>query len=250
MIDLLLVGIGSGNPDHLTLQAIKALNSADLILIPEKGEGKEDLADMRRVICSDLLDKPGPRLVSFDLPVRNPATPGYKARVSDWHDAIAEVWKDTILAENAQDARVALLVWGDPSLYDSTLRIAERLGRAMPVRVTVIPGLTSLQVLTAVHAIPLNQVGAPVTITTGRRLRDEGWPEDATTVAVMLDGEASFQSLDPAGLHIWWGAFVGMPDQALIEGPLAEVATRIADTRARLREAHGWVMDIYLLRRA
>ena len=34
MIDLLLVGIGSGNPDHLTLQAIKALNSADLILIP------------------------------------------------------------------------------------------------------------------------------------------------------------------------------------------------------------------------
>ena len=145
---------------------------------------------------------------------------------------------------------MALLVWGDPSLYDSTLRIAERLGRAMPVRVTVIPGLTSLQVLTAVHAIPLNQVGAPVTITTGRRLRDEGWPEDATTVAVMLDGEASFQSLDPAGLHIWWGAFVGMPDQTLIEGPLAEVATRIADTRARLREAHGWVMDIYLLRRA
>jgi len=32
MIELLLVGIGTGNPDHLTLQAVKALNSADLIL--------------------------------------------------------------------------------------------------------------------------------------------------------------------------------------------------------------------------
>ncbi|MGL6209164.1 MAG: SAM-dependent methyltransferase, partial [Paracoccaceae bacterium] len=42
MIDLTLVGIGTGNPDHLTLQAIKALNAADLVLIPQKGAEKAD----------------------------------------------------------------------------------------------------------------------------------------------------------------------------------------------------------------
>ena len=49
MIDLFLVGIGMGNPDHLTAQAVGALRSADLILIPEKGDKKSDLADLRTV---------------------------------------------------------------------------------------------------------------------------------------------------------------------------------------------------------
>ncbi|MCA3862067.1 MAG: hypothetical protein IOB81_25890, partial [Burkholderia sp.] len=46
--------------------------------------------------------------------------------------------------------RLALLVWGDPALYDSSLRIAERLqAGGLPLRVRVVPGLTSLQLLTA-----------------------------------------------------------------------------------------------------
>ena len=66
MIELILVGIGTGNPDHLTLQAIKALNSADLVMIPRKGESKADLAELRRSICADVLTNPATRLVEFD----------------------------------------------------------------------------------------------------------------------------------------------------------------------------------------
>ena len=88
-----------------------------------------------------------------------------------------------------------------------------------------------------------------VVVTTGRRLRDHGWPEDAETVVVMLDGECSFRSLDPTGLHIWWGGFLGMDDQVLIEGPLGEVAEDIVATRENARNAHGWIMDTYLIRK-
>ena len=137
------------------------------------------------------------------------------------------------------------MVWGDPSLYDSTLRIAARLPG---LTVKVIPGITSLQALTAAHAIPLNTLAAPVTITTGRQLRDHGWPEGATTLAVMLDKGGAFTSLPP-DTDIWWGAYVGMPEETLIHGPLAEVSDEILATRARLRAEHGWIMDIYLLRR-
>ena len=91
--------------------------------------------------------------------------------------------------------------------------------------------------------------GAPVLITTGRQLREHGWPKAADTLVVMLDGECSFGALDPAGVQIWWGAYVGMPEEALIHGPLAEVSDEILATRARLRKQHGWIMDIYLLRR-
>ena len=40
-----------------------------------------------------------------------------------------------------------------------------------------------------------------------------------------------------------------MAHQALIAGPLDEVADEIVEARASLRERHGWIMDIYLLRR-
>jgi precorrin-6A synthase len=245
MTQLLLIGIGTGNPEHLTLQAIRALNRADLVLIPRKGADKADLADLRRAICAEVITNPATRLVEFDLPVRDPVTPGYIARVNDWHDAIAAVWAETIAREGGQT--VALLVWGDPSLYDSTLRIAARLTPAPAI--TVIPGITSMQALTAAHGIPLNTLAQPFLVTTGRQLRDHGWPDGVDTLVVMLDGECSFQTLPPEGVTIWWGAYVGMAEEIIRHGPLDTTAPDIIATRAAARAAHGWIMDIYILRR-
>lgn len=246
MMELCLVGIGTGNPDHLTLQAVKALNAADLIMIPRKGADKADLAELRHQICADVITNPATTFAEFDVPTRNESTADYRQRVEDWHDAIAAVWAQTIAA-HPRAHRVALLVWGDPSLYDSTLRIAARLQPAPAI--TVIPGITSMQVLTAAHAIPVNTIGAPFVVTTGRRLRDEGWPPAADSVVVMLDGECSFTSLPPKGVTIWWAAYVGMPQQITLAGPLTELAPQIMATRAAARASHGWIMDIYLLRR-
>lgn len=249
MIELTLIGIGTGNPDHLTLQAIKALNTCDLVLIPRKGASKADLAELRRAICAEAIANPATRIAAFDLPLRDAANPDYRSGVADWHDAIATVWKDTILAEIGTSGRVGLLVWGDPSLYDSTLRIAERVAGVLPLSVRVVPGITSLQVLTAAHAIPLNEVGEPFIVTTGRRLRDHGWPAGVNTVAVMLDGECSFQAIPAEGVTIWWGAYLGMANQVTLSGPLSELSERIVEVRAEARARHGWIMDIYVLRR-
>lgn len=241
--DLWLVGIGTGSPQHITLEGQQALREAACILLPRKGAGKDDLAGLREAI----LEAAGAtaRVLAFDMPVRDESLP-YLERVARWHDEIAARWTMTIGAAQV-DGPVALLVWGDPGLYDSTLRIAERLDPTPAVR--VVPGITALQALTAAHTIPFNTVNGTVTVTTGRRLRDHGWPEGADTVMVMLDGECSFQKLDPKGLHIWWGGFLGMPEQVLEHGPLGEIGPRIIEIRAAARAAHGWIMDTYLLRR-
>lgn len=244
-MQLTLIGIGTGNPEHLTLQAIRAINAQDMILIPRKGAGKADLAELRRDICDEVLSNPTTRIVEFDLPVRDEATPDYRQRVDDWHDAIALAWVNAM--GGTPVGKVALLVWGDPSLYDSTLRIAARLDPAPQIE--VIPGITSLQALTAAHAIPVNDIGAPFVVTTGRRLRDGGWPVGVDTLAIMLDGACAFQTLPPEGVHIWWGGYVGMKEQITCEGPLAEVSARIIQMRAEARKSHGWIMDIYILRK-
>lgn len=243
---LSLIGIGTGNPEHLTLQAVRAINEAALILIPRKGPDKADLAELRRSICANVLKNPGTKLVEFDLPQRDAANPDYRAGVDDWHNAIAQCWKQVLDSELPDGGEAALLVWGDPSLYDSTLRIAARLD----VQVRVIPGITSLQALTAAHAMVLNEIGEPFTVTTGRQLREHGWPGGANTLAVMLDGGCAFQTLQPDAVTIWWGAYLGMREQMIISGPLAAAGPEIVQARADARAAHGWIMDIYILRRA
>lgn len=247
-IDLHLIGIGTGNPDHLTRAAEAAMNAADVILLPRKGDAKSDLIDLRRTICAAVLTG-RTRVVEFDLPVRA-AEGAYLTAVDDWHDAIATCWAKAIATHIPDGGRLALLVWGDPSLYDSSLRIAERVRHAgISLRTHVVPGITSLQALTAAHAIPLNALGEPVLVTTGRRLRDEGWPAGIDTLAVMLDGGCAFTTIAAPDIDIWWGAYLGMPHEALVSGPLAEVAAEIVSRRAALRTAHGWIMDTYVLRR-
>lgn len=243
MRDLWLVGIGTGSPSHVTLEGMQALRDAAVILLPLKGNDKEVLAALRR----DILTASGTsaRVIPFDYPERDDSLP-YQRRVVEWHDEIARRWIAAL--KDAPDGPVALLVWGDPSLYDSTLRIAERLDPRPRLR--VVPGITAIQALTAAHAIPLNTVNGPVTITTGRRLRDLGWPDGAETVVVMLDGFCAFQALKGRGLDIWWGAYLGSDAQILQAGPLDAVCDAILACREEARARHGWIMDTYLLRPA
>ena len=246
-IALSLIGVGCGDPGQLTQGAIRAINGADLILIPHKGDEKSELADLRRSICKAVLANGKTRVVEFDLPVRKTDEADYRKGVDDWHDAVATAWSKEIKSHLGHNGRVALLIWGDPSLYDSSLRIARRLDP--PPEIEVVPGVTSIQALCAAHALPLNEIGEPFLVTTGRRLREDGWPDGINTVVVMLDGGTAFQSLDPAGLHIWWGAYLGMASEILISGALAEAGPRIATARGEARALHGWIMDSYILKR-
>ncbi|WP_148862714.1 precorrin-6A synthase (deacetylating) [Marinobacter fonticola] len=250
MIELSLIGIGTGNPDHVTLAAVRSLNTADLILLPRKGESKSDLVDLRRLLCRSLLE-PGSaaRIVEFDLPSRDEKK-DYLDAVDEWHRAISRVWIELIKRYLPEGGRAALMIWGDPSLYDSSLRIAGRVEESgMAVAVKVVPGITSLQVLTAEHRIPLNTLAEPVQITTGRCLRERGWPDGVSAVAVMLDSGGAFEALVPADIYIWWGAYLGMDKQCLIDGWLGDVGDSIRQRRSELRRQHGWIMDIYLLKR-
>jgi precorrin-6A synthase len=110
----------------------------------------------------------------------------------------------------------------------------------------VIPGITAIQALTARHRIPLNEVGEPVLITTGRRLREDGLSGAAV---VMLDGDCSFRACPPL-TRIWWGAYLGTQDELLVSGTVGQVGGKIAELRAEARARHGWIMDTYLLRPA
>ncbi|MDE1996787.1 MAG: precorrin-6A synthase (deacetylating) [Rhizobiaceae bacterium] len=250
MRHIYIVGIGAGNPEHLTVQAINALNKVDIIFIPSKGAVKSELADVRRDICQRYITNAQTRFVDYDVPTRQTADRSYVKSVDDWHSEISSTYERLFEQEMVIGESAAFLVWGDPGLYDSTIRIINRVRdrRVLPVDYTVIPGITSIQALTASHRIPLNLVGKPVQITTGRRLT-ENFPGIVETAVVMLDGEQAFNKIDDPDAYIYWGAYLGTKDEITIAGRLADVAACITAMRAEARERHGWIMDIYLLRK-
>lgn len=240
-----MIGIGAGDPDYLTVQAIEALNDTQVFFAMDKGEAKSDLVAARRKICARFVREPGYRFVELPDPKRSTAE-GYRDGVSDWHAARARTWASAISAELGPDGVGAFLAWGDPALYDSTLRILDAVGAEIDIDYDVIPGITAVQALTARHRVPLNEVGEPVLITTGRQLRAHGLSGSAV---VMLDGDCSFQ-VCPADTHIWWGAYLGTDHELLVAGTVGQVGTHIVSLRDEARVRHGWIMDTYLLRSA
>jgi len=241
-----VIGIGAGHPEQITIQAINAINQTDVLFITDKGADKDDLARFRREIIERYAPDRKLRIVQIPDPARDRNPGDYQAAVQTWHDERAARYT-ALFQEHLQPTEAgAFLVWGDPSLYDSIIRILATVRSSVEFELEVIPGITSIQALTASHRIPLNQIGAPVHITTGRLLAAN--PPTADTV-VMLDGECAFNTVKDDETVIYWGAYLGTPDEILICGKLSDVSARIQETRAAERQRKGWIMDTYLLRK-
>ncbi|MGJ8524990.1 precorrin-6A synthase (deacetylating) [Halomonadaceae bacterium LMG 33818] len=249
MRQLKLIGIGAGDPRQLTLEAVDALKQLDVVLILEKRPETHDLS----VIRQHLLTQYGKQaLIRHYVQDPERASKGdYLENVKRWHRERVDRLEHALLEHLPDDGVAGLLVWGDPSLYDSALRMAHELQarNTLPLAVSVIPGVSCIQLLCARFQRPMNRLNAPVFITTGRRLRDEGFPADLNEIFVMLDGECSFGQIEEKGVWIQWGAYLGLPEEVLIEGPLTEVAPTIRQKRQALRDERGWIMDTYALQR-
>lgn len=250
MKKILVIGIGAGNPEHITVQAVNALNQVDVFFLMDKGQSKKALNQLRKEICERYITDPDYRLVEAPNPERQRDTRDYRAAVENLNDD-KQCIVEGLIAQELEDGQCgAFLVWGDPALYDSTIRIMEAiiLGGRHALEYDVIPGITSVQALAARHKVTLNDIGGAIEITTGRRLA-AGAPERAESVVVMLDAEDSYKTMASDDIDIYWGAYLGTPDEILIAGKLKDVANDIERVRRAARQANGWIMDTYLLKR-
>ncbi len=247
MKDLLLIGIGPGDPRQVTYEAVDALRRASVFFVLDKGSDKDELVRLRKAMLQRYRPEGGYRLVQVADPSRDGQADDYLGAVQDWHRQRAALYAQLIEQEIGTGETGAFLLWGEPALYDSTLRILDLVReRGVALRLQVIPGISSVQALAARHQVPLNRIGEPLTVLPGRRLAGQGRIDN---VVVMLDGQCAFAQLDDPALTIYWGAYLGTEDEVLIAGPLQAVKGRILEVRERERLRKGWIMDTYLLRR-
>lgn len=236
-----VLGIGMG-PQHLTPEVADALRGCDYALAVQKSDASADdpLLAVRQALC----DAHGVELVVVRDPERDRSPgldrDGYESAVADWYAARLAAYRSVL---DARGGTCAFLVWGDPSLYDGTIRLVRELG----VDFDVLPGVSAPQALAARHGIVLHDVGQPVHVTTARRLRAdvEGGQRNLVvmlTAGVDLDGFEDWS--------IWWGANLGGAGERLVSGRVGDVRAELAEARGAAKAEAGWVMDLFLLRKA
>lgn len=241
MTRLAAVGFGMG-PQHLTREARETLARSQYVLAFRKGEDDPLLA-VRREICA-LFDLD---LVEVEDPPRDRADPlDYPSAVRAWHRARAESLAQVV---RTRPGNGAFLVWGDPGLYDSTLRLTAEVAGLVPGSSwTAVAGISAPSLLAARHRIVLHEVGEPVHLTPARRL-PEALEAGHRNVVVMLCSAATFDLVATRpDSRLWWGANLGAPSERLVSGRVGEVLADVVAARAAARAEAGWVMDSFLLR--
>lgn len=249
MRHLKIIGIGAGDPEYLTIQAIEQLNHVDVFFLVDKGGDKSDLLHMRNEICARYVEHTHYRTVEIPDSPRDLSGPAYGEAVRAWHRQRVSQWGLVMGAELATGQVGAFLAWGDPAIYDSTLRILREVQAqgVFEFDLEVIPGISAVQALAARHQISLTEIGNSVLVTSGRQLSEE-WRAGSNDVVVMLDAHCSFLELDDSSATIYWGAYLGTEDEILIAGTIAERGEEIKRVRDEARARKGWMFDTYLLR--
>ena len=134
MAELTCVGCGPGDPELLTVKAVKAIKNADVIMCPTSKEGKESIAFS--IISTIVENSKKPEIVNLVFPM-----------VKD-KDILEDTWKKNTrtIAESVQSGKnVVYLTVGDPSLYSTWIYIHRELREKYPdVKINIIPGIVSM----------------------------------------------------------------------------------------------------------
>jgi precorrin-6A synthase len=232
-----VLGMGMG-PRHLTREVAEALRTADYVLAADKGPDDALLAVRRAVAAAH-----GVEVVAVPDPPRDRDDPvDYPVAVRTWHEARVDAY-EAVVRERGGTA--AFLVWGDPSLYDSTIRVVEALAARLDFDWDVLPGVSAPQLLAARHRVVLHPVGGSVHVTTARRV-GEAVAAGQRDIVVMLGGPLVLGGL--GDWSIWWGANLGTDSEQLVAGRVDDVRADLGAARERAAHAAGWVMDLCLLR--
>jgi len=145
----MIIGIGAGDPGFVTLAAVEAMKRAQVIFMPDKGEEKAGLNRVRLQMLQRFVDKPLYRLVDFEIPERRKAaTPEYRESIEAWRAKVEAAYRKLFTEDLGEDETGAFLVFGEPALYDGTLRILKEMqANGWGFDLQVIPGISAPQAL-------------------------------------------------------------------------------------------------------
>jgi precorrin-2/cobalt-factor-2 C20-methyltransferase len=150
------IGVGPGDPELLTLKALRVLHAASVVAYPAPETG----ASFARTIVAQWLDR-GQREIAIRFPMRPGPPP----------EAIYDEAAARLAAVLDQGDDIAFLCQGDPLFYGSFAGVYLRLATRYPV--TIVPGVSSLTACAAAAGLPMAQRDATLSVIPATLAEDE-----------------------------------------------------------------------------
>jgi len=152
---LIGVGVGPGDPELVTVKAVRVLGEADVVLVPVLATQEPGRAE---TIIRDYVPAGRIRRLEFALNDTGGVTP---RRAAAWQAAAAAVAEEF----TAGAASVAFGTLGDPNLYSTFSYLAQTVRELVPdVTVQTVPGITAMQDLASRAGLSLAEGTEPVTL--------------------------------------------------------------------------------------
>lgn len=156
---LIGVGVGPGDPDLMTLKAMRALESADIVAHFSK-DGNESHA--RRIAAQFIPPRSAELSLPYPVTTETPtADPSYRSAIEAFFDSSANL----VAAHLEAGRTVAVLSEGDPLFFGSYMHLHVRLMRRFPTE--VIPGVTGMSGCWSAAGLPITQGDDVLTVLPG-----------------------------------------------------------------------------------
>lgn len=146
---LYVIGVGPGDPELLTLKAVRILKEVPCICVPK---GREEGSSLALSIVSKMIDLGSKEIIEAHFPMK-------KTRAPEHQDNLEAKWRETtenIISYLNKGVDVAFITLGDPSIYSTFFYLYERLLVLKPeLKLTIIPGVSSINASAAAAKVSL-----------------------------------------------------------------------------------------------
>lgn len=153
-----VIGIGPGDPELLTLKAVRVIRESEVICVPK---GRQEGSSLALSIVEKAVDLGGKEVVEAHFPMKKTRKSAKIKETSAFHedDELDAKWSktaDDILNRLRKGTDVAFLTLGDPTIYSTFYYLYDRLLEVKPdLNIEVIPGVSSINASAARAGISL-----------------------------------------------------------------------------------------------
>jgi precorrin-2/cobalt-factor-2 C20-methyltransferase len=165
---LYVIGVGPGDPELLTLKAVRILRDAPCLCVPK---GREEGSSLALSIVEGVVDLKGKEIIEAFFPMQKTRRSEEERKFGNAEagdDLLEARWNETvlnILKRLNQGIDVSFITIGDPSIYSTFFYLYDRLlalAPAMPIR--IIPGVSSITAAAARAGISLGLANEKIAI--------------------------------------------------------------------------------------
>lgn len=140
---LYVIGVGPGDPELLTLKAIRLLSEVRCICVPK---GREEGSSLALSIVEKAINLRGKEIIEAYFPMKKTKGEDHACHLdAKWHATV-----ETLLSMLSQGTDTAFITIGDPMVYSTFFYLYDRLLELDPdLNVEFIPGISSINTAAA-----------------------------------------------------------------------------------------------------